>query len=152
MFLLKLNLREEGQLHANFLFYILIMQRKFFVFQWLNRGIRMYLTILIGMENRRFNSWKIGDILLKYVDFQSQVSRWRPLFCQLLVLYSHYFTKMPCFPVLQSWHTYVLCHPNRGWKWTFHYLKNRWYSSEKCLLWILISKVKVSSMFYILIM
>ena len=106
----------------------------------------MYFPILIGVENGRFNSWKIADILVKYVNFESQFSRWRSPSCQLSVSYSHYFTKMPCFLVVNSWHTYVLCHPNRDWKWTFHYLKNWWHSSEKCLFWILISKVKGGSM------
>ena len=58
IFSLKLNFEEKGQLYANFLFDILILERKFFAFECLNLGIYMYFPILTGVENGRFNREK----------------------------------------------------------------------------------------------
>ena len=65
VFLFRLNFREEGQLYTKFLFYILIIQRKFFAFQCLSCGIRLYFPILTVVGNGRFTSSKIGYFLRK---------------------------------------------------------------------------------------
>ena len=69
MFLLKLNF-EEGQLYGNFWFYIIIIYRKFFDFQFLSREIRMCFPILTGVENERFHSANIFDGPKKKDDFE----------------------------------------------------------------------------------
>ena len=65
MFFLKLNFQDNGHLHANCLFCILIIYRKCFAFQFSCRGIGMHISILTGVQNRRFSSWKNGYIFLK---------------------------------------------------------------------------------------
>ena len=66
-----LNFQGEGHTFANCLFYILIISRKSFSFQFLSCGIRMFFAILPGVEDGRFTSWKVGDIPLKNVYFES---------------------------------------------------------------------------------
>ena len=66
----------------------------------------MYFAILTGIENGRFYSSRTDDTLMKNDDFKFNFQG-EGHSCQLLVLCSHYFTKMPCFPVFNSWHTYM---------------------------------------------
>ena len=68
---LNLNFQGEGHSFANFLFYILIISWKYFVFQFLVRDIRLFFAVLRAVENGRFTNWKIGDIPLKNVYFES---------------------------------------------------------------------------------
>ena len=68
MLVLKPDLQNEGQLYANFFFYILIVERKLFAFQYLNFDMSMYFSVLTGVEKRRFNSQRIRKVLLKNVD------------------------------------------------------------------------------------
>ena len=56
MMTLNLNFQVKGHSFTNGLFYILIILRKCFVFQFLTRGIRMYFPILTGVENGCFTS------------------------------------------------------------------------------------------------
>ena len=48
--------QDEGQLYANFLFHMLIMERKFFAFQFLSRGICLCFPILTGINNGLFTN------------------------------------------------------------------------------------------------
>ena len=61
----KLNFQDEVQLRANCFFYILSFCFKCFLLQFLNRGIRMHIPTLTGVQNGRTSLWKNGHILLK---------------------------------------------------------------------------------------
>ena len=77
----------------------------------------MYFPILTGVQYGRFNSQKMGDILLKNVFFCNLTSKRKVswIVClQLLGFYCHYSTQILCFSVFKSWHTYALSPPNRG--------------------------------------
>ena len=63
--------QDEGQLYANFLFHMLIMERKFFAFQFLSRGICLCFPILTGINNGLFTNWKIGNTLLQNIPFEA---------------------------------------------------------------------------------
>ena len=69
MFFLKLFFRDEGHLYANCLFYILTINPKCHPFQFFNRGIRMYIPILRGIQNGRINLRKKSVLLLKKIFF-----------------------------------------------------------------------------------
>ena len=56
LLILSLNFQDEGQLSANFLFYILITQDKCLAFQFLGLDIRIYFPILKGFKKGHFNS------------------------------------------------------------------------------------------------
>ena len=49
---LKLLFHNEGHLYANFLFYILTIYRKYFLFQFLCCAIRRHIPILTGFQNQ----------------------------------------------------------------------------------------------------
>ena len=66
--ILNLNFQDEGHYFANCLFYIPIVSRKCFSFQFLTRDILMYTS---GVEYGRFYSSKIGDIFVKNNHFES---------------------------------------------------------------------------------
>ena len=63
--LLKHNFQDEGHLCANFFFYVLTIYRKCLIFQFLSRGMRMHIPILVGVQKGRISRWKNGYILLK---------------------------------------------------------------------------------------
>ena len=71
MLILNLNFQGEGHSIASCLFYILIILQEWLAFQFLTRGTHMFFAILTGVENGRFTSWKIGDIPLKNLYFES---------------------------------------------------------------------------------
>ena len=62
MFLLKLDIQDEGHLHANCLFYILFMYSMCLLFHFLSHGIIMHISILTGLQNGDIISWKNGHI------------------------------------------------------------------------------------------
>ena len=51
--LLKLNLQDEGHLHANCLFYILYFCFKYFIFQLFSCCIRMHVLILPEVQKKK---------------------------------------------------------------------------------------------------
>ena len=119
MFFLKLFFHHEGHFYVNCLFYIPTIYLKYLLFQFFSYGIRMHISILTGVENGHISRLKESVFLPKNVLFEASFRWWRSLLCQLLNLYSNYLSSKPSFSVLQSWHTYVHSHPNRGSKWTY---------------------------------
>ena len=79
----------------------------------------MYFPILTGVENGRFNGWRISKILLKNVDWEYYFSKMKVSFMQidcfvwpLFGLNALYFTSQ----VVAYVYTF---HPNMCWKWAF---------------------------------
>ena len=56
---LKLDFQKEGQLYANWLFYIFTIYYKCPLFQFFSHGICMHLPILTGIQKRRINDSKM---------------------------------------------------------------------------------------------
>ena len=68
--LLKLNFQDEGHLYANWMFYILTIYCKSFLFQSLGCGLRMHIPILTEVQNGRILCQK------KVVFWWTKVSFW----------------------------------------------------------------------------
>ena len=71
MFFLKLLFRDEGQLYANFLFYIRTVYPKCHFFQFFSRGIRMDIPIVTAGLHGRRGFCDNSHIFLKNVLFES---------------------------------------------------------------------------------
>ena len=81
--LLKLDFEKEGQLHANWLFYVFRFCYKCLLFQFLSCGIYIHVPILTGVQDVRISPWK------KQSYFSKNCSFW--------CLYSE--TKVSCMPI-----------------------------------------------------
>ena len=73
-FFLKLLFHEEGHLLANFLFYILTICRKYFLFQFLSCTIHRHIPILTGVQNGRISLPKNNLMLVKKHSFCGFIS------------------------------------------------------------------------------
>ena len=69
MLFLKLLFLDEGHLYTNYLFYILTIYRKCFLFHFLRCGIRMHIPIWISVQNGRISRRKDSVFLLKKMLF-----------------------------------------------------------------------------------
>ena len=63
----QFDFQDEWHLNPNCLFYVLFLGLKCLLFQFLNSGIRMYISILAVVRNGRISRRKNSYILLKHV-------------------------------------------------------------------------------------
>ena len=91
---------------AHCLFYILILYRKCFSFQFLYCGIRMHFSTLIGVQNGRISSWKniifFWKMFFLKLNFQDEDQFYSQCFFHILSLYRK------CF-LFSSWLTACVC-------------------------------------------
>ena len=92
MLLLKLNFQDEGQMYANFLFYILIMLRKFFAFQFFSRAIRMQIPILTGVQNepkshRNDSAFLLINVLFMKLLFHNEGYLYASFLFYIMIIY-----------------------------------------------------------------
>ena len=70
---LKLLFYEEGNSYAKCLFYIRTIYPEYHFFQFFSGSIRMYIPVLIGVQNEHKSAKRTVFFLLKNVLFQGSV-------------------------------------------------------------------------------
>ena len=111
MFLLRLSFEKEGQLRANFLFYILIIYCNFFGFQCLSRGIPMFFPTKQGFKMNASITKKsaicLWKMLILNLNFQGEYHCFAKFLFYILIISRkcHTFQFLTCgihiyFPIL----------------------------------------------------